>query len=60
MKAADVTSAALVVTYLDSKIHGANMVPPGVGRTQVGHMLATWTLLFGWFSQNIPTLAWEC
>ena len=29
----------------DSKLHGANMGPPGSGRTQMGPMLAPWTLL---------------
>ena len=32
----------------DSKVHGANMGPPdGTDRTQVGPMLAPWTLLSG-------------
>ena len=31
----------------DSKIHGANMGPSGADRTQVGAMLAPWTLLSG-------------
>ena len=30
----------------DSKVHGANMGPPGADRTQVGPMLASWTLLY--------------
>ena len=31
----------------DNKVHGANMGPPGADRTQVGPMLAPWTLLSG-------------
>ena len=31
----------------DSKIHEAYMGPPGADMTQVGPMLATWTLLSG-------------
>ena len=31
----------------DSKVHGANMGPSGADRTQVGPMLAPWTLLSG-------------
>ena len=33
--------------YPDSKIHGAYMGPPGADRTQVGPMLAPWSLLSG-------------
>ena len=33
--------------YPDSKVHGANMGPSGADRTQVGPMLAPWTLLSG-------------
>ena len=33
--------------YPDSKFHGANMGPSGADRTQVGPMLASWTLLSG-------------
>ena len=32
-------------TYSDSKVHGVSMGPPGADRSQVGPMLATWTLL---------------
>ena len=32
----------------DSKLHGANMGPPGACRPQVGPMLAPWALLSGW------------
>ena len=35
--------------FPDSKVHGANMGPPGAHRTQVGPMWATWTLLSGLF-----------
>ena len=31
----------------NSKVHGANMGPSGADRTQVGPMLATWTLPTG-------------
>ena len=31
----------------DSKVHGANMGPPGSCRPQMGPMLAPWTLLTG-------------
>ena len=31
----------------DSKVHGANMRPPGSCRPQMGPMLAPWTLLSG-------------
>ena len=34
-------------TVPDSKIHGANMGPPGSCRPQMGPMLAPWTLLSG-------------
>ena len=34
-----------VNTFPDSKVHGAYMGPPGADRTQVGLMLAPWTLL---------------
>ena len=34
-------------TNPDSKVHGANMGPPGDDRTQVGPMLAPWALLAG-------------
>ena len=33
----------------DNKVHGANMGPSGADRTQVGPMLAPWTLLSGCF-----------
>ena len=33
----------------DSKVHGANMGRSGAERTQVGPMLAPWTLLSGYF-----------
>ena len=36
--------------YLDSKVHGANMGPSGADRTQVGPMLAPWTLQSGYLS----------
>ena len=36
----------------DSKVHGAKMGPPGADRTQVGPMLAPWTLLSGKASSN--------
>ena len=57
--------------YPNSKIHGANMgpiwVPPGAGRTQLGPMLATWTLLSGywpywslwWLDRWWPLSAWQ-
>ena len=32
---------------IDSKVHGANMGPPGSCRPQVDPMLAQWTLLSG-------------
>ena len=31
----------------DSKVHGANMGPPGSYLLQIGSMLAPWTLLSG-------------
>ena len=31
----------------DSKLHGANMVPPGSCRPQMGPILAPWTTLSG-------------
>ena len=39
----------------DNNVHGANMGPSGADRTQVGPMLAAWTLLSGWatISQKI-------
>ena len=44
--------------HLDSKVHGANMGPSGADRTQVGPMLAPWTLLSGqkWFSLKVSFL----
>ena len=36
----------------DSKVHGANMGPSGADRTQVGPMLAPWTLLSGSICQH--------
>ena len=32
--------------YPDNKVYGANRGPPGADRTQVGPMLAPWTLLY--------------
>ena len=44
----------------DSKVHGANMGPPGSCRPQMGPMLAPWTLLSGsvwfWLGHNIDGL----
>ena len=42
----------------DSKVHGANMGPIWTDRTQVGPMLAPWTLLSGWWlcTYSIPNL----
>ena len=37
-----------VYSYPDSKVHGANMGPSGADRTQVGPMLASWTLISGY------------
>ena len=37
----------LIMAYPDSKVRGANMGPSGADRTQVGPMLAPWTLLSG-------------
>ena len=37
----------------DSKAHGANMGPPGADRTQMGLMLATWTLLSRTFQWDV-------
>ena len=37
----------------DSKVHGVNMGPSGADRTQVGPMLAPWTLLSGKLCENI-------
>ena len=36
-------------TSPDSKVHGANMGPPGSCRPQMGPMLAPWALLLGSF-----------
>ena len=41
----------------DSKVHGANMGPSGADRTQVGPMLAPWTLLSG--VQYIMLMTWR-
>ena len=38
--------------YTDSKVHGANMGPPGSYRPQMGSMLTPWTLLSGYASLN--------
>ena len=37
-------------TYTDDKVHGPTWDPPGADRTQVGPMLAIWTLLYGYCS----------
>ena len=36
-----------MTTYPDSKVHGPTWGPSGTDRTQVGPMLASWTLLSG-------------
>ena len=41
------------ITYPDSKIHGANMGPIWVDRTQVGPMLVPWTLPYGYTSAGM-------
>ena len=42
--------------YPDSKVHGANMGPSGADRTQMGPMLAPWTLLSGYiYIKSKPT-----
>ena len=38
----------MVCNSTDSKVHGTNMGPSGADRTQVGPMLAPWTLLSGY------------
>ena len=35
------------IAVLDSKVHWANMGPPGADRTHVGPMLAQWALFSG-------------
>ena len=40
--------------YPDSKVHGANMGPPGSCRPQMGPMLAPWTLLSVYLFQGDP------
>ena len=40
------------VDFPDSKVHGANMGPPGSCRPQVGPLLAPWTLLSGFFRKR--------
>ena len=42
----------------DSKVHGANMGPTWGHRTQVGPMLAPWTLLSGRVLCRVPNLNW--
>ena len=39
--------------YPDSKVHGANMGPPGSCRPQMGTMLAPWTCYLGRFRELI-------
>ena len=39
--------AQLHLIYPDNNVHGANMGPSGADRTQMGPMLAPWTLLSG-------------
>ena len=46
MRSFDV-SFVLNLNFPNSKVHEANMGPSGADRTQVGPMLATWTLLSG-------------
>ena len=41
------THGCRIVHKPDSKVHGTNMGPSGADRTQVGPMLAPWTLLSG-------------
>ena len=43
----------------DSKVHGAYMGPPGADRTQLGPMLAPWSLLSG-VLQVYVTLTYIC
>ena len=43
-------------TSPDSKVHGANMGPPGSCRPQLGPMLAPWTLLWGSSPQQLCAL----
>ena len=38
----------VMITIPNSKFHGANTVPAGADRTQVGPMLATWTPAANW------------
>ena len=38
----------IIMRYPDSKVGGPTWGPPGAGRTQVGPMLAPWTLLSGY------------
>ena len=40
---------AILRNYPDSKVHGANMGPPGSCWPQIGPMLAPWTLLLGYY-----------
>ena len=43
----------------DSKVHGANMGPPGSCRSQVSPMLAPWTLLSGLSWTNVDQVVWR-
>ena len=45
-------------TNPDSKVHGANMGPPGSCRPQMGPILAPWTLLSGKCSTS-PVAVWS-
>ena len=46
-------------TTPDSKVRGADMGPSGADRTQVGPMLAPWTLLSGYCLVTVLSSYWE-
>ena len=51
IQASDSQAAELLENYndfLDRRVHGANMGPPGSCRPQMGLMLVPWTLLSGY------------
>ena len=52
-----VWASAMVNNVPNSKVHGANMGPPGSCWPQMGPMLAPWTLLSGVLSQQLAFVA---
>ena len=45
-------------SHPDSKVHGANMGPTWVLRSQIGPMLAPWTLLSGHSMSSLENVSW--